>query len=207
MKDLFPPDEKNAYEKVIPRRVLHERVIVETYPYTDEHGEILYEKVRYDPKDFSQRRPDGKGGWIWNLEGVRRVPFQLCEMIAKWKEKPDWPILMVAGEKDVLTAESLGMLATTVTEGEGSGWDDDTYPAFFRNRRVVIIPDNDRKGWSHAEKVFGCLAWRGAAELRLLELPDLEEKGDLTDWVNAGGTRDVLLKLIRSTPYWRRSSF
>ena len=21
----------------------------------------------YEPKDFSQRRPNGKGGWVWNL--------------------------------------------------------------------------------------------------------------------------------------------
>jgi putative DNA primase/helicase len=31
--------------------------IVATYAYTDEHGELLYEKLRYDPKDFRQRRP------------------------------------------------------------------------------------------------------------------------------------------------------
>src|SRR5262245_37723375 len=47
--------------------------IVATYDYRDETGELLYQAVRYWPKDFRQRRPDGKGGWIWNLQGVRRV--------------------------------------------------------------------------------------------------------------------------------------
>ena len=34
------------------------RRIVATYDYTDENGTLLYQVVRYDPKDFRQRRPD-----------------------------------------------------------------------------------------------------------------------------------------------------
>ncbi len=37
------------------------------YPYTDETGNLLFEVCRFEPKDFRQRRPDGRGGWIWNL--------------------------------------------------------------------------------------------------------------------------------------------
>jgi hypothetical protein len=49
---------------------------VEHYDYRDEHGAILFQVVRYaDPKDFRQRRPDGNGGWIWNLSGVRQSPI------------------------------------------------------------------------------------------------------------------------------------
>ncbi len=51
--------------------------IVATYDYTDEDGELLYQAVRYEPKDFRQRRPDGKGGWIWTLDDVRIVPYRL----------------------------------------------------------------------------------------------------------------------------------
>jgi putative DNA primase/helicase len=38
--------------------------IVDTYNYDDdaEHGSTLYQVVRYDPKDFRRRRPDGHGG-------------------------------------------------------------------------------------------------------------------------------------------------
>src|SRR5262245_44760118 len=41
--------------------------ILATYPYRDARGHLLYEVVRRPPKRFSQRRPDGAGGWIWNL--------------------------------------------------------------------------------------------------------------------------------------------
>src|SRR5208283_4574900 len=54
--------------------------IVAEYDYTDEGGELLYQTVRFDPKDFKQRRPDGKGDWIWNLKGVRLVLYRLPEL-------------------------------------------------------------------------------------------------------------------------------
>ena len=50
-----------------------------TYQYTDETGVLLYEVLRYEPKTFRQRRPDGNGGWIWQLGDVRRVPYRLPE--------------------------------------------------------------------------------------------------------------------------------
>src|SRR5262249_41873012 len=57
------------------------RRIAATYSYEDEQGNILFEVVRYEPKDFRQRRPNGAGGWVWSLEGVRRVPYRLPELI------------------------------------------------------------------------------------------------------------------------------
>ena len=51
------------------------------YDYVDESGELLFQVVRFDPKRFLQRQPDGKGGHIWNSSGVRRVPYHLPELI------------------------------------------------------------------------------------------------------------------------------
>src|SRR5205823_2000033 len=58
------------------------RRIVATYDYLDEDGTLLHQKVRYEPKGFGLRRPDGAGGWVWELEGVRRVPYRLPELLA-----------------------------------------------------------------------------------------------------------------------------
>ena len=41
--------------------------IVASYDYTDEFGTPLFQVVRLAPKTFRQRRPDGNGGWLWNL--------------------------------------------------------------------------------------------------------------------------------------------
>jgi hypothetical protein len=51
--------------------------IDQVYDYQDETGAVLFQTIRYAPKDFRQRRPDGKGGWIWNLKGVPLVLYRL----------------------------------------------------------------------------------------------------------------------------------
>jgi putative DNA primase/helicase len=53
------------------------RIIVKTYDYCDENGELLYQVCRFEPKDFRPRRPDGK----FTLEGVRRVLYRLPELL------------------------------------------------------------------------------------------------------------------------------
>ena len=53
--------------------------IVATYSYCDEAGKPLYQKVRFYPKDFRQRRTDGQGGWAYALS-------------AGWYEFKDWGI-------------------------------------------------------------------------------------------------------------------
>ena len=50
-----------------------QRNSVKTYDYTDEKGDLLFQCVRYQPKDFRQRRPafpNGQLSWIWNMQGV-----------------------------------------------------------------------------------------------------------------------------------------
>jgi hypothetical protein len=51
--------------------------IIATYNYVDESGKPLFQVVRLDPKDFRQRRPNGKGGWSWSLGKTRRVLYRL----------------------------------------------------------------------------------------------------------------------------------
>src|SRR4051794_23290110 len=64
-----------------PKRERGRRRVVAVYPYTDENGALLFEKVRYQPKGFAQRRPDGKGGHLHKLGDVRRVLYRLPEII------------------------------------------------------------------------------------------------------------------------------
>ncbi|MDP6494877.1 MAG: hypothetical protein QGI09_05565, partial [Dehalococcoidia bacterium] len=93
-----------------PSRNGMKRRISATYDYTDEDGTLLFQTVRYDPKDFAQRQPDGKGGWKWNLEGVRRVLYRLPELLGA---DPSEPVFIVEGEKDVDRLAGLGLVATT----------------------------------------------------------------------------------------------
>jgi len=89
------------------------RKIVATYDYSDEGGTLLFECVRYEPKRFSQRRPDGQGGWINNLQGVRRQLFRLPIL------RDATTVLIAEGEKDVLKLVGLSLVATCNPMGAG----------------------------------------------------------------------------------------
>ncbi|MEX0979297.1 MAG: hypothetical protein WDZ48_10615, partial [Pirellulales bacterium] len=89
--------------------------IVATYDYRDEAGELLFQVVRYDPKDFKQRRPKAGGGWEWSVKGVRVFPYRLPELLAE----PTRPVFVVEGEKDVDNLTRIGVLATCNAGGAG----------------------------------------------------------------------------------------
>lgn len=171
--------------------------IVATYSYTDEVGEVLYQCLRYEPKDFRQRRPDGQGGWVWSLKGVRRVLFQLPEVIGAIDARER--IFLVEGEKDVLALRSMGLTATCNAMGANK-WDPE-YSNQLRGAHVVIVPDNDDPGRKHRDLVGDALTGLGAT-VRVLELPGLPDKGDISDWIAAGGDVDRLLQLAEAAPEW-----
>ncbi|SCW56266.1 AAA family ATPase [Ancylobacter rudongensis] len=174
------------------------RRIVATYPYVDEAGALLFEVVRYEPKEFRQRRPDGAGGFAWNLQGVRPVPYHLPELIeAIGSERT---VFIVEGEKDVDRLRTLNVPATCNAGGAGK-WKLD-FVEHFVGADVVIVPDNDDPGREHAEKVARALQ-PVATRVRVLTLPNLPRKGDVSDWLQAGGTVEELHRLTEAAPDWR----
>jgi hypothetical protein len=139
------------------------RRMVARYDYVDETGALLFEVERTDPKGFRQRRPDGRGGWLYNLDGVRRVLYRLPEVV-----KATGEVWVVEGEKDADTLAGLGFTATTNPGGAGN-WREE-YSGFLRGRPVVIVPDNDAHGLKHAEQVARSLHGI-AASVKVLTLP------------------------------------
>jgi hypothetical protein len=167
-----------------------------TYDYTDESGTVLYQVCRYETKPektFRQRRPDGRGGWIANLNGVEPLPFRLPAVaVAPF-------VWVVEGEKDALTLATLGLTATCNSGGAGNFKPE--LARWFLGKNIAILPDNDKPGREHAAKVAAILA-PVAASVRIVDLPDLPAKGDVTDWVNAGGDEEALARLYEAAPPW-----
>ena len=82
--------------------------IIATYDYTDEAGKLLFQICRKNPKSFfPARRPDGRGNWVWNVEGVPRVLYRLPELIKAQL------VCIAEGEKDCDNVAKLGFTATT----------------------------------------------------------------------------------------------
>ncbi len=173
--------------------------IVATYDYRDERGELLYQVVRFDPKDFRQRQPKPGGGWEWSVKGIRLVPYRLREMLAA---DPSGNVLIVEGEKDADRAASMGIVATTCAMGAGK-WRPE-YNEHLCGRNVVIVPDNDKPGREHANQVAQSLCGM-AGSIKVVELPGVPEKGDLSDWLDQGGTKDKLAERVSLAPEWKPS--
>lgn len=191
MKDLMPPKPIEAARKN------NKKKIVATYDYRDEENQLLFQVVRFDPKDFRQRRPVGKNRWSWPVQGVRQLPYRLPALL---KHPPEKWVLVVEGEKDVNRLASLQIVATTNAGGAGK-WRAG-FAEFFRGRRVAILPDNDEAGRKHAQAVAESLCGIAAA-VKTVELPGLPVKGDVSDWLDAGGTKEALAKLVLAAPVWK----
>src|SRR5260370_12191326 len=100
-----------------------------------------------DPKDFKQRRPDGKGGWVWSIKGVRLILYRLPELVKREVEM----VFICEGERDVESLEGLGLLATCNPMGAGK-WRAEYSEAIY-GRSVAILPDNDEPRRAHAAAV------------------------------------------------------
>lgn len=180
-----------------PKTFHAKRCIAAIYPYRDEEGRVLFEAVRWTPKAFSQRRPDGRGDYFWNLKRVRLVPFGVPELLAA---EPAATVFLVEGEKDVLALRAQGLVATCNPMGAGK-WRRVAAEAqrLLAGRSLVVLPDNDVPGRSHAEDAVRILGGR-ARSIRRLDLPDLPPGGDVSDWLAAGHTADELRGLAAAAP-------
>jgi hypothetical protein len=174
------------------------------YDYVDENGCLLFQVVRKPGKKFCQRRPDGQGGWSYKLDGVRRIPYCLPEVIGS---DPSQIVFVVEGEKDVENLRSLGEVATTKPGGVGNGklWATSAFRDPLRGRAIVILPDNDEPGRQHAARVAQALHGH-AGSVKVLTLPDLPAKGDISDWIQAGGTKEKLNGLVTTIEPWAPSA-
>lgn len=173
-RDLFPNDVRATPSATASHRTPGQ--IVATYPYRDESGNVLFEVVRFEPKDFRQRRPDGHGGWTWKLNGVPRILYRLPELL---KADPAAVVLIAEGEKDADALAALGLVATTNPGGAGK-WGRLSGDSPLHGRRVVILPDRDAPGRAHALDVATRLHGR-AASVKIIDLPG--DGKDVSDWL------------------------
>jgi predicted P-loop ATPase len=164
--------------------------IEEVYPYLDERGTLLFEVVRFFGKQFRQRKPDGAGGHVWKLEGVRRVLYHLPELL---KSDPSKVVYLPEGERDVHALEKVGCVATT-NSGGAKAWrfTADNAVEALKGRDVVILADNDEPGRKRARDAESSL--RGVAKsIKVLAAPAPHK--DVRALLEAGGTVADLVPL------------
>lgn len=156
-------------------------------------GEKRFVVARRNRIRFSDRiHPEEQRDWLPGLDGAQPTLYRKVELLAS---ATNAPVFIVEGEKDVETLRELGLTATCNFGGAGK-WRRD-YAKLFAGRTVIVIPDNDPVGRTHAADIVQSLI--GKATIKVLELPDLPDKGDVTDWFVGGGTVAELMRLVEAT--------
>jgi hypothetical protein len=167
---------------------------VAEYVYKLADGTHYLKVVRYEPKSFPQHHWTGTDWTKGKPEGPK-IPYRLPEMLAAVHDT----VFIVEGEKDADALTERGFVATTSSEGAGK-WTADLNP-YFDGKTVYILPDNDAAGRAHASQVAENLHGV-AAEVRVVALPGLPEKGDVSDWLSAGGETSKLVEICEAAPLW-----
>ena len=176
------------------------------HEYRDESGALLFQVGRVgsgDAKTIRQRRPNGRGDWICNLEGARRVLYNLPHILQAHT------VLIVEGEKaadainqrlrEVGKFGAGGCVATTAPHGAGKFRAE--YAEVLQDKAVTVLPDNDEPGASGANAALRVLDSLNIKAKRV-ELPDLPPKGDAADYLASNGDVLQLLALCAAAPTW-----
>ena len=155
---------------------------VARYDYKTLNGQLLFQKIRYEPKTFRIVNPvtgqgnNGHAGALYNCENLNDIEGKR--------------VYIVEGEKDVDTMTALGLLACT--SGGASSWPSKNNDLFI-GVDVCILPDNDDPGKKYAEKVRDELS-TVARSVQIKYCP--EPHKDISDWVQAGATAQEIAGLF-----------
>ena len=163
--------------------------VIARYVYVDEQQSPLFRVCRTRSKQFFQERFEASTGTFFpGMNGARRVVYQLPEVLA------GETVFIVEGEKDVDKLTSIGLTATTNPGGAGK-WKAE-YSGTLKGKQVVILPDNDDPGQKHALAVARAVL-SVAQSVKVVSLPDLPPKGDVSDYLDTH-TKEDLLALVQS---------
>lgn len=202
------------------------RVIRYHYRYPD-GSLVLDPKTGKAKKTFKQKSRDASGKITFGLNG--REPCLYRWQAIERAIEAGKPIFIVEGEKSADALIALGFEATCNSGGAGKNFTD-AIVATLKGAHVVVLPDNDPQatkkvkekdeygnitekevlrfhddgrpvypGQDHAEDV-ACKVRKIAASVKVLPLPGIPLKGDVVEWIEAGGTADQLMALVAACP-------
>jgi Protein of unknown function (DUF3631) len=179
------------------------------FDYKDARGNLLYQNVRFPlvtadgslvpsskgkpDKAFRLRHPNGKGGWVDDPDDVDQVPYRLPDLVRALVDGAT--VFIPEGEAKVDALLGWSVPATHIAAGTKD------YVDLFLDADVILIPDNDAAGWKHVN-TLGAALHGIARRIRVLMLPGLPDKGDIIDWIAAGGTAEKLRELGEQAPVW-----
>ena len=157
-----------------------------SFIYRTANGTPHMKVVRTPAKSFPTYHWTGHGwgkGWPQTV-----VPYRLPELIAASASEPVW---ITEGEKDANNVAALGLIATT-NPGGAKVFQPELAEWFKGKELAYTLEDNDEAGRAHTAKITAAL--HGIVpEIVTVAFPELPEKGDVSDWLEAGGNKRLLI--------------
>ena len=155
------PPKKSASDQSLavasPGEKKAEYKLTDSYTYTDEYGVELFQIDKFvaivdgkRKKKFTQKHKGEKCEWVYSMDGVRRVLYNLPNV----KKSP--VVVLCEGEKDCETVNKLGLVATT-NPGGAEKWLD-SYSDYLVGKDLIILGDNDEAGRLHVKKVLSAVS-------------------------------------------------
>ena len=197
--DFTPPSAKSVMPKPKKKELVvkpaPKLTFVKSYDFVNEHGELLFQKIRYidenGKKSFRQRKPDDNGNWVYSLGETPKVLYNLPAVLAA--REAGIPIWVVEGEKDADALIDQGIVATTMPGGAGKWLEIHTQA--LAGATVEIIADNDEPGKQHAMLVLDELTKAGCQAQAWI----CPEHKDIADHLSAGLAVDELIPFSESS--------
>src|SRR5262245_67365 len=173
--------------------------VVARYVYRQADGTPYLRACRTAAKGFFQNKWNGQM-WVTGKPDGPKIPYRLPELLAAPLAAK---VHVCEGEKDVEALVRIGFVATTNSQG-ANGWTDDLNE-HFRDRHVYIHEDNDEEGRKRVQLIARALD-PIAASVRVIRLPGLRPKGDVSDWLESDPSGARLVKECERTPVWEPST-
>ena len=169
---------------------------VATYCYSSLNSDVELRKIKRSDKVFRWQHKNGDGTWKSGRDKQQPDLYRRAE----WSDSDH--VYVVEGEKDADNLSKIGLQATTSADGAGK-WNE-KYNQSFSEKKVTILIDNDSEGIKHGDLVASNILGT-AAGVKVINLMPDKDKGDVSDWLNAGGTKEQLLKIIKDAPVYRKT--
>ncbi len=179
-----------------------------TWTYRHANGDEHFRVVRFDQSNGKTFRPFHRTdrGWVQTDPPGELSLYRLPDLLLDDELEV---VYLFEGERCVEAARKLGLTATTSAHGckspKKSDW------AVLAGKQVVAMPDNDSGGRKYAQTSAGILtSLDPPASVKIVSLPDLEDHGDIVDFIkdrrmNAkdnDAIRAELSALAEQAPVW-----
>jgi putative DNA primase/helicase len=178
---------------------------VRRHSYSDSAGQIVKVKIKKQDGSYTNWYRVSGGWQAQKPVSYIDVPYTTRGIYPFDPELKDDGIHWPEGEKDVDTFNGLNLPAFAFG-GVGDGLTADVQSRlkdYVQGRHIVIHADNDEAGRKHAQEKAARAHAAGAVSIKIVEFPKLPPKGDVTDFIAAGGTAEDLNRCADAAPVWK----